>query len=291
MTGLTPRCAGNPPGYAAPMTDAVAEKPLSPPLRLLRAVWAILLVSILLFSILMAAWSGLREALMLKFLDARYVKSFTLQVPEGTQVWLGDEYLGIASKHPLSEGEPEDSDMQVEGMSVLLPRVYFYEEQLKENSVDCVPGDETAGLLKRLSPEAEVLWVRDAQLSDQPDFIPALLKAEDGRLDFVNLCRVDWPTSGGDTERRAFLLRMVLEEEQHVFGLERTELWSDQLYAEEGDFWARRDQWDGYPPKLSGQSKTVWRLFIQIAEDDIAWLETRYPIDPKGVSWFRLPVK
>ncbi|MCA8935065.1 MAG: hypothetical protein KDB68_02560 [Planctomycetes bacterium] len=276
------------------MSDAVADeiqKPLSPPLRLLRVVWAVLLVSLLVFSILMAAWGGLREALMLKFLDARYVKSFTLQVPEGTKVWLGDEYLGESAQHPLAEGEPEDDPMKVEGMSVLLPRVYFYEQQLLENSVDCAPGDATRDLLKRLSPEGEVLWVQDEKMHESAEFMPALLKAKDGRLDFVNLCRVDWPSRDGGFERKAFLLRMLIGEDQHVFGLDRTELWSDQLYAEDGEFWTKRDQWDDYPPKLTGQTKTVWRLFMRVEDDGAAWMKSRYPYEYADASWFRLPVK
>ena len=210
------------------MAEEVIEKPMSPVLRVIRVVWAVLLVSILLFSIVMAVWGDMRQALMLKFLDARYVKSFTLQVPEGTQVWLGGVYLGKSERHPLGE---------------------------------------------------------------DPTFVPALLKDEDGKFDFVNLGRVDWPEHDGSTKRFAFLLRMVLDDKRHVFGLEHTELWTDQLYAEEGHFWAKREQWDDYPPRLSGQTKTVWRFFVNIEEDDAAWLQPRCPGDYDRASWYRPPAK
>ncbi|MCA8910271.1 MAG: hypothetical protein KDB82_01090 [Planctomycetes bacterium] len=273
------------------MAEEVIEKPMSPVLRVIRVVWAVLLVSILLFSIVMAVWGDMRQALMLKFLDARYVKSFTLQVPEGTQVWLGGVYLGKSERHPLGEDEPDDYPDEVEGMKVVLPRVYFYEQQLMENSVECAPGDSSAELIKRLAPKEELLWVQTEALGEDPTFVPALLKDEDGKFDFVNLGRVDWPEHDGSTKRFAFLLRMVLDDKRHVFGLEHTELWTDQLYAEEGHFWAKREQWDDYPPRLSGQTKTVWRFFVNIEEDDAAWLQPRCPGDYDRASWYRPPAK
>lgn len=261
------------------------EKPVSKPLNILRWTWGGLLVSLFAFSVLMAVWGDLREALMLKLIDDRYNKSFTIQAPHEAKVWMGTEYLGISEPHPLAVNEPEESPTEVEGMSVLLPRVYFYEVPLLENAVEFKVGDATADVLKKLLPHEEVLWV-DASSMPDAGWVPALLKTEDGRFDFVNIGRVDWPTHDGGVERYAFIMRVVFEESP-VFLLERTENWSDQLYADEGGFWARREQWDGFPPKLSGQSKTVWRWFI--ATKDVDWLSERSGVDLADAEWFRLP--
>ena len=266
------------------MADA-PETPISKPLNVLRWTWAALLISLFVFAILMAAWGDLREALMLKVLDDRYNKSFTIQAPHEAKVWLGKEYLGVSEPHPLAVNEPEDSPTEVEGMSVLLPRVYFYEVPMLEHAVAFEIGDDTTGLLNHLLPHEEVLWV-DAPGMPESGWVPALLKTQDGRFDFVNIGRADWPTHDGGAERYAFVVR-VLFEDSPVFVLERTENWSDQLYADKGGFWSRRDQWDGFPPELSGQTKTVWRWFL--STKDVAWLSKRSGVDLTEAEWFKLP--
>ncbi|MBZ0135532.1 MAG: hypothetical protein K8I27_04045 [Planctomycetes bacterium] len=266
------------------MADTPA-KPVSKPLNILRWSWGVFLILLFAFSILMAAWGDLREALMLKVLDDRYNKSFIIQAPHEAKVWLGDEYLGISEPHPLAVNEPEDSPTEVEGMSVLLPRVYFYEVPLLETATEFEVGESTTDLLKKLLPHSEPLWTEAANMPEI-GWVPALLKTEDGRFDFVNIGRADWPTREGGTQRYAFLIRVVLNESP-AFVLERTEIWSDQLYADEGGFWSRRDQWDGFPPHLAGQSKTVWRWFI--ATRDVAWLSQRSGVDMTDAEWFRLP--
>lgn len=265
------------------MADA-PEKPVSKPLNVLRWTWGGLLVSLFAFSIVMAAWGDLREALMLKIIDDRYNKSFTIQAPHEARVWIGREYLGVSEPHPLAVNEPEDSPTLVEGMSVLLPRVYVYEVPLLENAVRYAPGEKTTDILQRLLPHSRPVWV-DASIMPESGWVPALLKTEDGRFDFVNIGRADWPTRDGGTARHAFVVRVV-HGESPVFELERTENWSDQIFADEGGFWAKREQWEGFPPRLTGQNKTVWRWFITAR--DTAWLAERSGVDLADAQWFRL---
>lgn len=261
------------------------EKPVSKPLNVLRWTWAGLLLSLFAFAIVMAAWGDLREALMLKVIDDRYNKSFTIQAPNEAKVWLGTEYLGVSQPHPLAVNEPEDSPTEVEGMSVLLPRVYFYEVPMLEHAVEFEVGDATKALVNELLPHNELLWIK-AEHMPETGWVPALLKTEDGRFDYVNIGRADWPTHDGSTQRYAFVIRVVFEESP-AFVLTRTENWSDQLYAEEGEFWSKREQWDGLPPQLSGQSKTVWRWFIETK--DVAWLSKTSGVDLTDAKWFHPP--
>jgi hypothetical protein len=256
------------------------SKPLSPAMRGLRVLWAGLIIFGLVFSILMAAWGDLREALMLKLLDDRHVKSFTLQAPQDAKLWMGTQYLGVAEPHPLAEGEPDDTQLSVEGMIVLRPRVYFYEPQLMEQSAAYEPGESTADLLAKLVPDTKLLWI-ERDVMGEEGFVQALLRHDDGRLDFVNLARVDWPG-----ERRVFVLR-VETGEGHVFRLERMELWSDQLCTDESGFWPQRTQYNDLPPNLDGQCKTVWRWFLH-TEADAAWLKEHAPGET-DVKWFKLP--
>lgn len=249
-------------------------------MRVVRVVWASLIAVALVFSILMAVWGDLREALMLKLLDDRYVKSFTLVAPQDAKLWMGSQYLGVAVPHPLAEGEPEDTKLAIEGLGVLHPRVYFYEPQLLEQSVAYEPTDATPALLGKLAPDVTVLWFEQAVIGTE-GFVAALLKHDDGRLDFVNLARIDWPG-----ERRVCLLR-IESEKGHVFRLESLELWSDQLCAEEGGFWATRAEYDDYPPHLRGQCKTVWHWFLHV-QDEAAWLKEHVPGET-DIKWFKLP--
>ncbi|MCB9895844.1 MAG: hypothetical protein H6839_15460 [Planctomycetes bacterium] len=268
------------------MVDEPA-KPISKGLNVLRWTWGILLFSLLLFSILMAAWGDLREGLMLKILDDRYVKSFTIQVPEGAKVWVGTKYLGESKAHPLGIEDPDGEPIKVEGMDVTLPRVYLFDAQLKESSIACEPSAKVEDLLKQLVPEETLVWA-ERDTVDAPGFTPALLKFEDGRFDFVNLARVDWPEHGGGSTRLAFVMRVTLND-VHVFMPEHTEIWTDQVYADEGEFWAKREQWDDFPPRLTGQTKTVWRWFMKVSDNK--WLTERVPGDYTKVEWLQLSEK
>ena len=264
---------------------AEPPKPLAPAKRALRVFWAGWIIVGLVFCLLMAAWGDLRQGLMLRLLDDRYNKSFTIQAPEGTKIWLGTQYLGECQPHPLSDGEPEDSELKIEGMNVLLPRVYFYEPQLLEQSISYEPANATADLLAKLVPDAKPLWVERETFGDA-GFVPALLKHDDGRLDLLTLARVDWPTSNGGFERRAFVLRVVADE-NHLFHLKEAEIWSDQISADEGGFWPQRQEFDGYPVPLKGQSKTAWRWFIH-TEHPQAFMETHDHFGVTDIKWFRL---
>ena len=270
------------------MTSEPAQ-PISKGMNVLRWSFGSLLASLLLFSILMATWGDLREALMLKVLDDRYVKSFTIQIPEAAKVWVGDKYLGDAKIHPLGVDEPADYPQKVEGMPVVLPRVYVYEEPLLEVSIDCNASANVRELLEQLAPGETVLWAEREMLTEA-GFTPVLLKLEDGRYDFLNLVRVDWPRHDGGTTRRVFVMR-VWHEGRRVFTLARTEYWTDQLYAKDGGFWASREQWDDFPPLLSGQTKTVWRWYVTPGTDDAAWLNEHVPGDYSNVDWLRLDEK
>jgi len=257
------------------MTESA--KPVSPAIRALRVFWAALLALGLVFSILMAAWGDLREALMLKVLDDRHTKSFTVVAPDGAKLWLGNAYLGEAAPHSLAEGEPEDSQLEVEGMSVLLPRVYFSAGQLDEQSVP--DGFNPYKLLEQLAPETDLVWM--VRMTD--GFGEALLKHDDGRLDFVVIAHLQ--SLNGN---RYFLLRLE-HELGHVFSLDRTEIWSDQLCADEGGFWPQRKQCEGLPPDLRGQMKTMWRFYLKL-EDEEEFLKKHAPGET-DIKWFKLAEK
>lgn len=264
------------------MADA-QPKPASPALRILRWTWASLLIFGFAFSVLMAAWGDLREAVMLKLISDRYSKSMTIFAPHGATVWVGREFLGTCEPHALAAGEPEDSTEMVEGASVLLPRVYLREDQLMPNSIDYAPGDDTARLLLHFMPNAEILWVETDKAPDS-GFVPALLRTGSGRPDFVNLGLIEWPARDGGFTRRAFILR-IWHEDLPLFTLRKTRLWSDQIYESQAGFWATRDEYDGFPDQLSGQSKTVWQWHFEPETHD--WLTARAPGAHR--DWFKLP--
>ena len=270
------------------MSDEAPSKPPSPALRFLRAFWAVLLISLLAFSILMAVWGDLREGLMLRVLDHRYNKSFTLAMPYESHVWIGEQYLGESQPHPLAANEPEDTDVEVEGMSVLEPRVYVYEEPLLKHAVACEEKQEVAALLDKLAPEGELVWSASENL-DEPGFVPVLLRDSQGRLDFANLGRVDWFDHEREVIRAAFLVRME-HEEARIFTPARTRIWSDRLYAPEGEFWAVREQYDGFPPSYTGQVKTVWQWHFIEPENQGAWLKDTCGIEDEP-NWVALPPK
>jgi hypothetical protein len=97
---------------------------------------------------------------------------------------------------------------------------------------------------------------------------------------------VEWPTHDGGYERRAFVLRAISEESRYV-SLVSLELWSDQLATDEGGFWATRNEFDGYPQPLSGQSKSVWRWFAEVNDRKPSVMDLHEP----DVKWFKLPEK
>ncbi len=260
-------------------------KPTPRWLRILRVTWAALLITALAFSILMAAWGDLRESLMLKVLDDRHAKSFLLQFPEGTRVWIGDLSLDEARKHPLAQGEPDDSTEAVEGMRVVLPRVYLTEHQLREQSVEWPTGERVGSVLERLAPGAELLAVLDRPPGGS-GFTQVVL-ARDGKLDAPILGAIVLPAVDGSTMRLGFLLRAG-SEGRRVLRFEREELWSDQLWAPKGQFWAQRRQYDGLPPELAGQVKTVWRWYFAAEEDEPAWRAT-LPEKWADAPWVELP--
>lgn len=244
----------------------------------MRVTWAVVLVSALLFSLLMAAWGDLREALMLRVIDDRHVKSFILQLPAEAQAWAGDESLGVAVPHALAEDEPEGSDVATEGMPILLPRVYLPESQLRDAALPWKPGAPAIAQIEALAPGAELLW-HDGQ-ADKPGFTPLLL-GRDGRLDYALLVTLELPGEG-----LAFLLRAV-HGQSRVYRLSREEVVSDQLSAP-GGFWAERRQVTGMPAKIEGQTKTVWRWYFEFEQDEAAWKQDRVPDAWSDAAWKEL---
>lgn len=260
----------------------MTDKPLPGWLRFLRVFWAVFLLGLLAFSVTMAAWGDMREALMLRVVADRYNKSFTIQAPEGAKVWVGEAFLGESQVHELSAGEPEDSALEVEGMSVLLPRVYLREEQLMKNAVMCEPEQDVPAVVEKLAPGSEILWGDTSDLTG-PGFRPLLLNNEYCERDFVNLGRVDFPSHDHGEVRAAFLMRMS-SKEGRVCLHDRTEIWTDQVFAPDGEWWAVREQYDSMPPRLSGQTKTVWRWFFESPGEE--WIDEHLQGDRE---WARLP--
>jgi hypothetical protein len=259
------------------------EAPMPPWLRWLRVFWAVLLASAFAFSIVMAAWSDLRQALMAKVIADRHAKSFLIQAPAGAEVWVGDELLGAARRHELAEGEPPDSDLKVEGMSVLTPRVYMRATQLLKAAVRREPGEDAASLVGRLAPGAELLWKGETV----DGFTPLLLLA-DGELDFVCLCEFEFPHGADGLIPSAFLLR-ARHAGSRVFSMRQARVWSDQIRVP-GKFWTQRDEHDGLPPTLDGQVKTVWEWHIEVEPEFANWLRTHAPTR-HNTPWRPLPTQ
>jgi hypothetical protein len=270
--------------YAGGMTQAsnhgvdLELPPMPRWLRALRMFWAGLLVTALAFSILMAVWGDLREALMSKVVAHRHNMSFLLQAPGGTDVWVGDEWLGTSRQHELAPGEPPDTDLKVEGMSVLVPRVYLRDGQLIKAAIVREPDEDNASLLARLAPDSEVLWTGE----DTDGFIPALLLTGE-TLDFVCLCRFEFPRGEQGYVPSAFLLRIEYND-SHVFSVTQERVWSDRIWVP-GRFWTQRDEYDGLPPKLDGQVKTVWEWHLHIVEDVQSWLDANIPPEHHQRAW------
>ena len=248
-------------------------------LRVLRVTWAALLISVLAFSILMAAWGDLREGLMLKLLDDRHAKSFLLQFPEGTKVWVGTQSLEQSRKHPLAQGEPDDSELATEGLRVVLPRAYMAEEHLREQGVEYTPGATTREVLALLAPESELVYALDEH--PRTSFTPVVL-GRNGTIDYALLGTLTF-TQDGEAKSLAFLLRA--QGDARVFLLSKEEVESDRLWAEPGHFWARRDKYDGLPPSMDGQVKTTWRWYFTPVEDEKAWRDATLPPEWRGALW------
>jgi hypothetical protein len=248
-------------------------------MRYLRAFWATVLILALLFSALMASWGSLREAVMLRVIADRHAKSFLLQFPAETRVWIGEELLGAAEMHRLAEDEPEGSDAATEGLPIRLPRVYLREDQILKHGVRPQPGESLSSLVQRLAPGAEILWHGEP---DSAGFRPLLL-GRDGRLDYALLCMLSVPNERQPLSA-AFLLRAELEGTR-VFRLSRHELWSDRLWAPPGEFWALRDEHDGFPPRITGQVKTVWRWFFELENDQENWQANHTPEPWSEAAW------
>ncbi|MCA8914159.1 MAG: hypothetical protein KDB90_02010 [Planctomycetes bacterium] len=47
--------------------------------------------------------------------------------------------------------------------------------------------------------------------------------------------------------------------------------------------------WDDFPPRLSGQTKTVWRWLMKVGDNQ--WLTDRVPGDYTKVEWLKLSEK
>lgn len=263
----------------------MAQTPTALWLRVLKVFWATLLISLLAFSVLMAAWGDLREAVMLRFVDDRYVKSMLLQLPAGTLVSIGDEGLGPAAPHTLAPDDGAESAETVEGMPITMPRVYLREDQILEFGKRWQPGEPLAALIARLAPNATLLWhAGDAQASG---FTPVLLGRE-GRIDYALLATFTLP--GTEPVDAAFLLRAE-HEGKRVFSIQRQELWTDQMWVPSGEFWARREQYDSLPPHSLGQTKTVWRWYFAFEQDEAAWRKAHVPHELSEAAWTALPLK
>lgn len=255
----------------------MAESPLW--LRILKPAWAALIVIALAFSLTMAAWGDMRESLMLRLQDDRHTKSLLLQFPLDSNVVIGGQHLGYSWPHPLARTEPYDDELKVEGMSIALPRVYLREDQIAEHGTSFKPVEDARAILARLEPKAEVL-----RLDETADGFRPVLLAHGGRIDYALLVTLELPGKPA-----AFLLRAG-HDGARVFKATQQEVWSDQLWAPEG-FWARRDEYDGMPPVISGQTKTVWRWHFEFDSDEAAWRKAHVPAEYNEAPWTELPLR
>lgn len=259
------------------MTDAA---PTARPLWLnaLRWGWGGLLVFGVLFSITMAAWGDLREALMNQLLKPSHRRSFTVVGPVDTEVWIGGDSLGPMRPHSMAINEPDDTTLASEGLSVLLPRVYFSDKQLARHSVKHTPGQNAREVLKLLD-DKPIVWI-SAETLDASSSVSAVLRHEDG-LDWVCLLSLELPAPDR-YEQRALLLR--LGGESPAFAVQRTRLQSDQLYAPDGAFWVTRVQAEGLPPHgFTGQSKTIWHWHLETLTE--AEARAKLPEDVRAMKW------
>lgn len=238
--------------------------PLSPAMRATRAGFALLLVLSFAFCIVMAAWGGLREALMLRVQDHRLTLSFAVQLPDGTRLRLGRKQLGD-SKVPAVAGGV-NGPTEIEGMDAGLPRSYFLERDLLEQSVPCEGEPSVPWLAEKLAPGATLLWTANGGQGLKPaSFAAALLKTKDGALDAVLLGVLEVPYRDG--ARRFGICLRAQHGELRLCRVARVDLAHDQLYAPPGEFWAVRESGPGLPPAgVMGQTKLVWRIYAEMMD-------------------------
>ncbi len=127
----------------------VAAKPPSPAMRFVRVGFACLLIFALVFSIVMAAWGDMRDALFVRFLDTRFAKSFVIRAPQGAKVWLGDKFLGLAQLPIIADTEPE---AVIDGLTVQEARVYAEEKEFLKQALVIEPGATEEFALGKLAP-------------------------------------------------------------------------------------------------------------------------------------------
>lgn len=261
----------------------VPEKPMPPALRVVRACFAGLLVFSLAFSIVMAAWGDLRDAIFVGVLDTRYAKSFVIRAPQGATVWLGDLNLGVADYPVIADSEPE---AVIDGLSVREARVYAEDADFRKNSLVIEPGAGVELVLGKLAPGRKLIHAAKDHLASSGEFVPVLL-AEDGKHDAALLCTLEIPRREGGRTLFAFLLRMDHEQTRWLSGA-TVKSHTTQLRADEGGFWTRRDEFDGLPQQVVGQLRTSWLFWPELATADA---QTGL-LSAKGVSkpeWVNLP--
>lgn len=252
------------------------------PLRVLRVAFGSFLVLALAFSLLMAAWGDLRDAIFVQLLDARYAKSFVIRAPQGAKVWLGYRYLGAAERPPVSDGEP---DLVIDGVPVTEARVYADEAVFMKEAVICERGSKLPALLAKLAPGRELVHAGAETVSGPGVFIRLLLR-ENGELDAACLCTLEIPQAGGDPRLFAFLLR-VQAEDLRCIDAGTFSIASMQLYARDGEFWTTREDVEGFPTEgPRGQSRTSWRMLPTLMDKDAqaAYLRGDGFADPKWIE-------
>lgn len=253
-----------------------ADKPMPPALRVVRVAFACLLVLALAFSITMAAWGELRDAMFVRFLDTRYAKSLVIRAPAGAKVWLGDKYLGEAQYPIIVDSEPE---AVIDGLTVKEARVYAEEKTLLQNAVVTQPGDAVAPLVARLAKGRTLVSAGRERLAGGNEFV-ALVMREGEHDDAALLCALVVPQRDGPSITLAFLLRI---EHENVRMLEGCDLRArtTQLAANADNFWTTRTEYEGLPAKVEGQLRTSWLFWPKLADKQAQAAAIK---DPKWVG-------
>lgn len=261
------------------MADA-PEEPMSPAMRTLRIGFACMLVLALAFSLTMAIWGELRDAMFVRLFDTRYAKSFVIRAPEGARVWLGDKFLGTAALPVIVDSEP---DAVIDGLTVQEARVYADEKEFLKQSQVIEPGAAVPNLLAKLAPGRSLVRAGSETLRGPGEFVPVLLR-EGEALDAALLCTLEIPGRDGKATLFAFLLRLEHEDSRWLQGCTLT-THTTQLSANSDDFWSTREQYDGLPRRVTGQLRTRWLLWPQPVVKDAQ------PADVRDARWLELPVK
>lgn len=260
-----------------------SEKPLPPALRWLRVAFAGFLVLALAFSVLMAAWGDLRDALFVRILDTRYSKSFVFRAPEGAKVWLGDKYLGVAARPVIAEGEP---DAVIDGLAVAEARVYAEEALFLKQALVIEPGSGSDLALAKLAPGRRVLTGGGIPLQRDGQSHLVVL-AEDNQLDAALLCTVSIPRREGGSTLFALLLRTEYEGRRLMEPCTISAR-TMQLQADNGSFWTTRSEYEGLPPRVTGQLRTSW-LFWTTPADAEAQISLLHGLRRAEARWVELP--